>query len=339
MIGTVPILTINAMLEGMRLLGLDAERIAVRSGVQSDDRLSSQERVADAVYATLWREARIASGLDDIGAAVGVVLPTGAFGVVDYLASSAPTLGQSIASTRDFSFLTAESSYWEIEHGPNDESVVRFVNRVAGEEDVVGDEFALGIILGRLSRWALGPVRPCEVQLTRRKPSRGVTKRLGGHVSYGHQRSQLIFGPSVADMPLRQADPRLHTTLLMLLQETGTRPTLPSFASSAITLVRGCVRELLSQGTAPTLNVVGKTLGVSGRTLQRKLKAEGCRFEDAVDDVRRQSALIRLRADDGLSILELALSLGFSDDRAFARAFRRWTGVSPRQWRAAPSAY
>ena len=74
---------------------------------------------------------------------------------------------------------------------------------------------------------------------------------------------------------------------------------------------------------------VARDLGYSRQTLYRRLKAEGATFEDLLDRVRRRLALKFVR-DEGMPVKEAAYRLGFSDPSAFSRAFKRWTGSSPR---------
>jgi AraC-like DNA-binding protein len=77
---------------------------------------------------------------------------------------------------------------------------------------------------------------------------------------------------------------------------------------------------------------VARALGYSRQTLYRRLKAEGATFEEVLDGLRHRLAL-RLIRDEGLSVKEVAWRLGFSDPAAFSRAFKRWTGVTPRDLR------
>ncbi|MFY0539064.1 helix-turn-helix transcriptional regulator [Nannocystis pusilla] len=76
-----------------------------------------------------------------------------------------------------------------------------------------------------------------------------------------------------------------------------------------------------------------KRLGMSQRTLQRRLQDAGRSFQDLFDDVRRELALRHLAAGN-LTICEIANRVGFTDLRAFYRAFKRWTGTAPGQYRA-----
>jgi AraC-like DNA-binding protein len=74
---------------------------------------------------------------------------------------------------------------------------------------------------------------------------------------------------------------------------------------------------------------------MSTRTVQRRLEELGTSYQDLVDDVRASLARTLLR-DRAYSIVDVALELGYADLKSFYRAFRRWTGVPPGQWRARP---
>lgn len=88
---------------------------------------------------------------------------------------------------------------------------------------------------------------------------------------------------------------------------------------------------------APTRDRVAQRLKISGRTLQRRLNDWGITFEELVDEYRRERALRQLMRSDR-TVLEIAYSLGYSDSSHFTRAFRRWTGSSPKAFRTAYSA-
>src|SRR6185503_14735018 len=73
---------------------------------------------------------------------------------------------------------------------------------------------------------------------------------------------------------------------------------------------------------------IAANLGISARTLQRRLADEGKSFDDIREGVRRARAL-ELVGKNRVPIADVAAQLGFSDPRAFRRAFRRWTGTAP----------
>ena len=77
------------------------------------------------------------------------------------------------------------------------------------------------------------------------------------------------------------------------------------------------------------MDAIAGNLAISRQTLFRRLKAEGTTFENVLDELRHKLALHYL-ADRKVSINETAYLLGFSEPAAFSRAFKRWTGSSPR---------
>lgn len=109
-----------------------------------------------------------------------------------------------------------------------------------------------------------------------------------------------------------------------LARTQGTSP-------GALAEVRDAMNALL-KGGAPTLEVVGKKLGLSERTLQRRLGERGVSFTEVLGSVRREAALRGIERPNA-SVQELAFACGFSDIKAFRRAFHRWTGVAPREYR------
>jgi AraC-like DNA-binding protein len=91
-------------------------------------------------------------------------------------------------------------------------------------------------------------------------------------------------------------------------------------------------RELLSLGH-PNIETVSRALATSPRTLQRRLLEDGTSFRFAVEEVR--AALARHYLDEGqLALHDVAFRLGYAEVSAFLRAFKRWTGITPTQFRA-----
>lgn len=100
--------------------------------------------------------------------------------------------------------------------------------------------------------------------------------------------------------------------------------------SRIATRVQQALLEALPGG-APSKSAVARTLGMSARNLQRHLAAEGTSFSELLADAR--ISLARTYVEAGrLSVTEIAFVLGFADTSTFSRAFKRWTGMSPRAW-------
>jgi len=99
--------------------------------------------------------------------------------------------------------------------------------------------------------------------------------------------------------------------------------------------VESAIEPLLGGGEVG-IDRVARELGMSRQTLYRRLKAEGTTFEELLDAKRRQLA-VRYLGLDRSSVKAAAYKLGFSDPAAFSRAFKRWTGISPSNFREAPA--
>jgi AraC-like DNA-binding protein len=100
--------------------------------------------------------------------------------------------------------------------------------------------------------------------------------------------------------------------------------------------VESLLMPILHTGDISMDTIAGK-IGQSQRTLQRNLKEEGVTFEQVLDELRHKLALHYL-AGKKVSVNETAYLVGFSDPASFSRAFKRWTGVSPREIRTARAA-
>jgi AraC-like DNA-binding protein len=146
---------------------------------------------------------------------------------------------------------------------------------------------------------------------------------------FGAERATLLYPASILTMPCRHADPQLAEILRRQADEAVTK--VPVDAPLALR-VRALLASRLERGTAE-LAEIAQALAMSERTLRRHLREAGTGFRELLDDVRRERAL--LLADAGAhSATEIALMIGFEDSAAFARAFRRWTGVLPRDYLA-----
>lgn len=97
------------------------------------------------------------------------------------------------------------------------------------------------------------------------------------------------------------------------------------------------VRDILSNSEQHYLSIenVAEYLHMSDRTLKRQLAAEGTSFSTLVDEVRYRHATSLLSRTD-YSLEQIADELGYSDVANFSRAFKRWSGRSPSNWRKAP---
>lgn len=146
-------------------------------------------------------------------------------------------------------------------------------------------------------------------------------------IHFGQRCDALVGRYAKLDSPLPRADSALCDLLDEHARSLMDRlPRSDSFSDR----VREVVANELASGD-PSAEHVAEALGVSTRTLRRRLKDEGTSHQELLDDVR--NGLARSYLTEGkLGITEVAFLLGFSDASAFHKAFRRWTGRSPGDW-------
>ena len=137
-----------------------------------------------------------------------------------------------------------------------------------------------------------------------------------------------MFDAAVLDVRLGTADAVLFSVLDHQLAER-VRGTTPMSAISD--RARKAISDYLHREDL-SIDVLAKILHISERTLQRRLTAEGTSFRHLVDEVRRSRALAML--EGGSNAGDLSVVLGYADETAFYRAFRRWTGATPDTWRS-----
>ena len=101
--------------------------------------------------------------------------------------------------------------------------------------------------------------------------------------------------------------------------------------SNLVARTRKILLDHLGSGT-PQLKMVASLFNITERQLQRKLKEQGTTFGELLDEVRLDLAL-RYLQDPRMTMVDIALSLGFSDQSNFVKAFKRWRGETPGQYR------
>lgn len=145
--------------------------------------------------------------------------------------------------------------------------------------------------------------------------------------SFNQRAVEIHFPARLLDEPIATADPVSVQLAIERCEQEISRQV-------AADGTRGQVIERLhcANGRYPELAEIAEQLHVSERTLKRRLQAEGCSFQALLDEVRQRDAE-RLLADPKLAIKQVADAVGYADPANFARAFGKWTGLSPKAWR------
>jgi len=152
----------------------------------------------------------------------------------------------------------------------------------------------------------------------------------GSDIEFGAKTDEVAFAISAKDLPVVSADLYLNELLIASCEEALSRR--PINRGSFRSQVENAVVPLLPHGKARA-SEIARRLGLSQRTFARRLSLESLTFSEVLESLRRELAEQYL-ADPGLSISQIAWILGYRENSAFAHAFRRWTGKTPRRARA-----
>jgi len=150
-------------------------------------------------------------------------------------------------------------------------------------------------------------------------------------VEFGASTDELDFADDVLSLPLVTSDRYLLETLRPYCEEAA--KARETAAGSLRASVENEIYRLLPHGRA-NVETVARALGVSPRTLARRLAEEGTNFGRLIDDVRRTLALQYLK-EPNLTMAQIAWLLGYERSESFTHAFRRWAGRTPSQVRSA----
>ncbi len=192
---------------------------------------------------------------------------------------------------------------------------------------------------------------PPPADADRRDRAEDHERHFGCRVAWDAPELTIAFDAALLAVPLPRADPPLRGYLTR--RANALRAALPDdrpgggpkdgsddgpdgspdVAPDVSALVQQRIEAALAHGP-PRLGTVARALAMSDRTLHRRLAAEGTSFAALASAARRARAT-RLLGDPRLSCSEVAVLLGYAEPAAFFRAFRRWTGLTPRAWRAA----
>jgi len=204
-----------------------------------------------------------------------------------------------------------------------------FVEAREAQPDIMVD-LGLSWILCVGRRGSDGEISPLRLELTRPVKHRALLERhFGCRVRFNADRDALVFRSSDLDRPFVT-----HNEELLTMIGTHVEAELKARNSSVHIgeQVKDAFRLSLA-GKRPTLRDVAQEVGMSARTLQRRLTDAGITFQQLVEETRRELARHYLK-QRSVELNEAAFLLGFEDANSFFRAFQGWEGTSPTAWRA-----
>lgn len=251
-----------------------------------------------------------------------------------FLAISCESLGEAFARTARYRVLYNQGARWELQQEQEATRLIWYT--WPGDRARVGPraavEFAMADMCAAARQLSRTPISPREVHIAHAPISDRDTAALrdffGVTPRFGAPLDELVWPPGVLATPIASFNSRLRDYFEEQCRELATR-----FSPDAP--VAGRVRkELMAamDGGDPSMEVVAKKLGMSGRSLQRRLSEEGCRYNDLLDEIRLEFAK-RYLARGTVTASEVAYLIGFQSPTAFFRAFKRWTGETPSTYR------
>lgn len=305
--------------------GIDSDALFAEFGVQSPASAGWDVRVPLPQLANLWSRLLERTGDPDFAlhAAEHVDLTT--CDVITYLESAASTIRGALEKKFVYLPLITDAIEWTLEEAGG-EAVLTLHERPARPPFAPASEFLLGARQVFFSRFGPPGWQPSHVSFRHPAPTRRNEHHriFGVEPSFGAARDAITFAATWLDAPMRNRDAALSELLSRYADHL-----LPMVSQQPTWEER--VRHQLG-AVDPGISAVARELGVSARSLQRALASEGTSYARVVDIARRAAAEQLLRRRE-LGICEVAYALGFSGGPAFHRAFRRWTGTTPTEFR------
>jgi AraC-like DNA-binding protein len=320
-------LVLRWLLSHARRAGLDLAWLYRELGIAPSALANTEARLPATTVQRIWSRLAVASGDEAFGLHLAERSDDDDFEILDYLVYFSSTVREALARIARFYRLVADDTAIRIVQDGDVARVVRvFCGTMAEQQDAY---FAL--VCMRLRSATQRRLVPREVRfehppLARRE----LAAFFGCPIRYGCDFSELIFASADLDLPIHAAKPRLAGLLERYAAELLAR--LPASASYP-DHVRRAIASVIRCGQ-PTLQAIAREMHASPRTVQRRLSDAGTTHKRLVEDVRRQLAT-RYIESPRLSITEIAFLLGYQEESSFRRAFKKWTGKSPRRARAA----
>lgn len=324
-------LGLGALLAEMRHQGIAAEALLQGTGLAARQFTDPQARMSYAQKLIIYRNARRLSPVPDLGLRAGARQRLSDFGVYGYALVSSSTFGEAVGlGVRHIKLA-----------GP----VLQKRFRVAGDTAIFEgvDVMALGELLPLATEYWFASVHKLitcvlEAQLPSRqlllpyaRPAHAAAYEamFGCPVHFGAATMEWHFDAAVLGVPLPNANPITAEMCAQMCERL--LPSLPEESHLERSIRTACFN---SGGDFPALDEMAVRLGLSARTLQRRLTELGRHYQEIVDEVRTSLA-VELLTQSALSVEEVAQRVGFSEASNFRKAFRKWTGRSPGEYRTA----
>jgi AraC-like DNA-binding protein len=314
-----------------RAAGIDVAPLMVKAGV------TGQQVEDDSVWLTVQGQIRfvelVANALQDdfLGFHLAESFDLREMGLLYYVAASSESLGEALRRLERYSTIGNEGVALRVRAGDDLAVTFHYVS-VARLSDRHQIESFLTLLV-RLSRQLTNRrLLPSRVSFCHRRKG-GRTELdtfLGCEVVFGADTDEVAFPGTAKEMPVVDADPYLNKLLIKYAEEA--RSHREGGGGTFQVGLENAIAPLLPHGKARVAEIA-RRLGMSPRTLARRLASERLTFAGILAKLRTDLARQYLNEED-LAISQIAWLLGYQEVSAFTHAFKRWTGKTPREARA-----
>jgi AraC-like DNA-binding protein len=326
--GTIAICFVASALQSVRGADLNADELLANVGLSSSLLQVPQARVSAKHYGALWRA--IAAALDDeFFGQDSRRMKVGTFAMLCHSVLNCKTLGQALDRSLRFYALILDDISGTAERDAKEARIV--LHEAPGvSRRVFAHELLLMLLYG-VSCWLVGRRIPIlRTEFSYAEPAHSAEYRLMycAELHFNRPHTLLAFEAGYLDLPVvqneRSAKEFLRTApeSILLKYKNG---------SSLTARVRRRLRQFLP-GTVPDFEQLADEMSMTPATMRRRLHEEGESYQSIKDQLRRDLAISYL-SHSKRSVMDIALELGFSERSAFHRAFRKWTGASPGEFR------
>jgi AraC-like DNA-binding protein len=282
-----------------------------------------------AEFFALWRAVEQSGADADLGLRLGVESLSDYEDVSVVAALHSATLGEGLHKLARYKRLVCpERVSIDVEDG---EARLRFEWLLAEEAPpTLVTDLIFAFVLGLAQRGTTKPIRPRRIELTRRRANEAMLRRhFRCELRFDAPHDVMIFDEATLALPMLNRNAQLLSVLLPGLELAVAKD---RHERTLLDDLRLALSETMC-GARPAIAHVARSLGMSARTMQRRLGELGTTYQGVLDEVRQRSAR-RLLANTDLGTGEIAFVLGFEEVNSFIRAFQTWERTTPAKWRA-----
>lgn len=300
------------------------EQILAAAGLDSS--ILRSDRLPLWVTYKLWDASRLFSSGPVLGFRAAEKLETGALGIVEYICRNSKTVGEALRALCEYINLLNDSLICALYQDEKTARLIPWMLHTSAGLHPQGVEFLFGFlrVVGRnLTSEKWNPELVCFHHQAE-APIQAYTDFFQAPVLFGSSIDELRFSKQTLDLPLSGSDARLKD----FLSELATKEPAAQLHRSVSTILEAGLKE----GILPGLRKIAAQMGMSERSVRRSLESQGSSYRKIIDGIRKKKALELLLMHNART-MELGSLLGFSEPAAFHRAFKRWFGEGPENFR------